>query len=83
MGKKEIYKLVAYEYMKQFWGECKLYDALKPFGIYVNIEGSSQEAYLEKILDTIGENFVEELLYCQSYKDIDELIEEYFEDIEE
>lgn len=77
MGKKEIYKLVAYEYMKQFWGECKLYDALNPFGIYVNIKGSSQEAYLEKILDTVGENFVEDLLDCQSYKDIDDLIEEY------
>lgn len=84
MSKKEIYKLVAYEYMKQFWGESKLYDALKPFGIYVNIEGSSQEAYLEKILDTIGENFVEELLDCQSYKDIDDLLEEYsIEDTEE
>lgn len=83
MSKKEMYKLVAYEYMKQFWKECKLYDALKQFDIYVNIEGSLQEAYLEKILHSLGDFFVETLLDCQSYEEVDDLLEEYLEDMED
>lgn len=83
MSKKEMYKLVAYEYMKQYWTECGIYNALKPFNVYVNIEGPLKEAYLEKILHSLGDFFVETLLDCQNYEEVDELLEEYLEGMED
>lgn len=54
MTKKDIIKLAAKEYVKQYKEDIGIYRALKPFHIYVEKEGNKKEAYLEQIFNDIA-----------------------------
>lgn len=80
--KKEIIKLAAYEYMKQYWRDIAIYDALKAHSVYVNIEGSLEDAYLEQLFNKVSPLFTEILLNCQTKEEIDELFDNYNDEME-
>lgn len=99
MTKKDIIKLVAKEYVRQYREDVDIYNALKPLGIYVEKEGNLEEAYLEQIFNGIAPDlcsalgdFAEDgkidlkpnrMAEWETVTDIDRIIDIYFEDIED
>lgn len=61
MTKKEMIKNIVKEYLAQYELDCNIYNALAPLGVYVNIETSLDKAYLENILNSIDDMFIEYL----------------------
>ena len=82
MTKKEIIKLAAYEYMTQYWRDNAIYNALKEYDIYFNVEEKLENAYLEQIFHKVNPMFTELLLQCKTKKEIDKLFNEYNDDME-
>lgn len=82
MTKKEIIKLAAYEYMTQYWRDNAIYNALKEYDIYFNVEEKLENAYLEQIFNKINPMFTELLLQCETKKEIDKLFNKYNDDME-
>lgn len=95
---KDVIKLVAKEYVKQYQMEEDVYNALKPFNIYVTYEGKLSDAYLEHILNDISDDLSSALCdfasngsvelksnRCSEWEtvtDIDRIIDIYMEDYE-
>ena len=69
MTKKEIIKLAAYEYMTQYWRDNAIYNALKEYDIYFNVEEKLENAYLEQIFHKVSTMFTELLLQCETKKE--------------
>ena len=82
MTKKEIIKLAAYEYMTQYWRDNAIYNALKKYDIYFNVEEKLENAYLEQIFNKVNPMFTELLLQCKTKKEIDKLFNQYNDDME-
>ena len=82
MTKKEIIKLAAYEYMTQYWRDNAIYNALKKYDIYFNVEEKLENAYLEQIFNKVNPMFTELLLQCKTKKEIDKLFNKYNDDME-
>ena len=82
MTKKEIIKLAAYEYMTQYWRNNAIYNALKEYDIYFNVEEKLENAYLEQIFHKVSPMFTELLLQCETKKEIDKLFNKYNDDME-
>ena len=82
MTKKEIIKLAAYEYMTQYWQDNAIYNALKEYDIYFNVEEKLENAYLEQIFHKVSPMFIELLLQCKTKKEIDKLFNQYNDDME-
>ena len=68
MTKKEIIKLAAYEYMTQYWRDNAIYNTLKEYDIYFNVEEKLENAYLEQIFYKVSPMFTELLLQCETKK---------------
>lgn len=82
MTKKEIIKLAAYEYMTQYWRDNAIYNALKGYDIYFNVEEKLENAYLEQIFNSVSPMFIKLLLQCKTKKEIDRLFNQYNDDME-
>lgn len=82
MTKKEIIKLAAYEYMTRYWQDNAIYNALKKYDIYFNVEGKLENTYLEQIFNKVSPMFTELLLQCETKKEIDKLFNKYNDDME-